>query len=106
MPNKVRIMSHLPALTSECRDVGACNTTFFRPAPDTEGAENGERIAVGTNTDVIGVRDAFYRTIPNPDEVFHNKPALVAARFSLAGNVQFDDGGQVGADVNGAVWKR
>ncbi|KAK0613280.1 hypothetical protein B0T14DRAFT_569349 [Immersiella caudata] len=26
--------------------------------------------------DVIGVRDAFYRTIDNPDEVFHGKPAL------------------------------
>jgi quinate dehydrogenase len=34
-------------------------------------------VFVGTNTDVIGIRGAFYENIPNPDEVFHGKPGLV-----------------------------
>lgn len=70
MPNKVAIIPHLDELTEECRDVGACNTLFLRE-------ENGRRIFCGANTDVIGIRESFYQNVHSPDEVFHNRPALV-----------------------------
>ena len=68
MPHKVAIMSHLDELTDEGRDVGACNTLFFRQDGD-------KRIYVGTNTDVIGVRDAFLQNVSS--DVFEGKPAMV-----------------------------
>jgi quinate dehydrogenase len=71
MPNKVNIMAHLDEMTDECRDVGACNTVFFRDSP------SGDRLLCGTNTDVIGVRDSFLRTIPDASQVFAKRPALV-----------------------------
>ncbi|KAB5584926.1 hypothetical protein GE09DRAFT_1068737 [Coniochaeta sp. 2T2.1] len=71
MPHKVSIMRHLDELTDECRDVGACNTIFFRESPD------GRRIFCGTNTDVIGVRDSFLQNVGNPAAVFEDRPALV-----------------------------
>ncbi|KAI8723085.1 Shikimate-dh-N domain-containing protein [Fusarium sp. LHS14.1] len=70
MPNKVAIIPYLDELTEECRDVGACNTLFLRE-------QDGRRIFCGANTDVIGIRDAFYQNIADPDGVFHEKPALV-----------------------------
>lgn len=70
MPHKVAILNHLDELTEEGRDVGACNTIFLRE-------ENGRRIYVGTNTDVIGIREAFYQNISTPDSVFHGRPGLV-----------------------------
>lgn len=71
MPNKIGIMQHLEELTDECRDVGACNTIYYKPGPC------GRRIVCGTNTDVVGVRESFYRNVSDPDAVFHHKPALV-----------------------------
>ncbi|KAJ1323782.1 quinate dehydrogenase [Microdochium nivale] len=71
MPNKVTIMSHLDELTDECRDVGACNTIYFKPGP------GGKRLLCGTNTDTVGVREAFYQNVADPDSLFHNKPAMV-----------------------------
>jgi len=71
MPHKVSIIQHLDELTDECRDVGACNTIFFRTSAD------GRRIFCGTNTDVIGVRDSFLRNVDGPAAVFENRPALV-----------------------------
>lgn len=69
MPNKVAIIPHLDELTPECRDVGACNTIFLREGP------SGERIFCGANTDVIGIRESFYR---NSDEsAFAGHPAMV-----------------------------
>lgn len=70
MPNKVAIMEHLDEVTEECREVGACNTLFVRE-------RGGERIYCGANTDVIGVREAFYQNVADPDAVFHDKPAMV-----------------------------
>lgn len=70
MPNKVAIIPHLDELTPACRDVGACNTLFLRH-------ENGRRIFCGANTDVDGVRESFYQNVEHPDNVFHNRPALV-----------------------------
>jgi quinate dehydrogenase len=70
MPHKVAILKYLDELTPEARDVGAVNTVIIRN-------ENGRRKYIGTNTDVNGIRDAFYQNITNPDEVFHNRPGLI-----------------------------
>jgi quinate dehydrogenase len=70
MPHKVAILQHLDDLTPEGRDVGAVNTVIIRE-------ENGKRKYIGTNTDVNGIRDAFYQNVRNPDEIFHDRPALV-----------------------------
>jgi quinate dehydrogenase len=70
MPNKVAIMKYLDEVTDECRDVGACNTLFLRE-------RDGKRIFCGTNTDVVGIKEAFYQNVSDPDAVFHNKPAMV-----------------------------
>lgn len=73
MPNKVAIMDYLDEMTEECREVGACNTIYFRPSEDV----GGRRKLYGTNTDVVGVRESFYQNIRDPDAVFHDKPAMV-----------------------------
>ena len=70
MPHKVTILKYLDELTPEAKDVGAVNTVIIR-------IENGRRKYIGTNTDVNGIRDAFYQNITNPDEVFHNRPGLI-----------------------------
>lgn len=71
MPHKVSVMQHLDDLTDECRDVGACNTIFFRESPD------GRRLFCGANTDVVGVRDSFLQNVHDPAAVFENRPGLV-----------------------------
>jgi quinate dehydrogenase len=72
MPHKVAILKHLDALTPEAAAVGAVNTMFIREDPAT-----GKRQYWGTNTDVIGIRDAFYMNVSDPDASFHGKPGLV-----------------------------
>ncbi|KAL1619348.1 Quinate dehydrogenase [Diplodia seriata] len=72
MPHKVAILKHLDAITEEGREVGACNTLFIRTDPTT-----GARVFTGTNTDVVGIRDAFYQNIRDADASFHNRPALI-----------------------------
>ncbi|EOD49118.1 putative quinate dehydrogenase protein [Neofusicoccum parvum UCRNP2] len=72
MPHKVAILKHLDDITEEGREVGACNTLFIRTDPAT-----GKRIFTGTNTDVVGIRDAFYQNISNADQSFHGRPGLV-----------------------------
>lgn len=72
MPHKVAILKHLDDITDEGREVGACNTLFIRTDPAT-----GKRIFTGTNTDVVGIRDAFYQNISNADHSFHNRPGLI-----------------------------
>lgn len=69
MPNKVAIIPHLDELTPECRDVGACNTVFLRTGP------KGERLYCGANTDVVGIRESFYRNVD--ERVFAGRPAMV-----------------------------
>ncbi|KAF2033001.1 hypothetical protein EK21DRAFT_59722 [Setomelanomma holmii] len=69
MPHKVAIIKHLDGLTPEGRDVGAVNTLFLREGP------NGERLFMGTNTDVIGIRESFFRNAP--PESYEGRPALV-----------------------------
>ena len=69
MPHKVAILKHLDGLTQEGADVGAVNTLFIQ-----EDAA-GKRLYIGTNTDVVGVRDAFiYNADPSK---YENRPALV-----------------------------
>lgn len=69
MPHKVAILKHLDGLTPEGRDVGAVNTLFIREDAD------GKRLFMGTNTDVIGIRESFFRNAA--PETFQNRPALV-----------------------------
>jgi quinate dehydrogenase len=66
MPHKVAIIPHLDDITPEGKAVGACNTIFRR----------GDQM-VGTNTDTIGVREALYQNVADPDICFHNHPGLV-----------------------------
>ncbi|ETS85086.1 Quinate dehydrogenase [Pestalotiopsis fici W106-1] len=70
MPHKVAIMKHLDVLTEICRDVGACNTIFVT-------MEEGRRILCGTNTDVLGVKEAFYRNVSEPHKTFEDRPVMV-----------------------------
>ncbi|EMD70031.1 hypothetical protein COCSADRAFT_107251 [Bipolaris sorokiniana ND90Pr] len=70
MPHKVAILPHLDGLTEEGRDVGAVNTLFIQEDPST-----GKRLYMGTNTDVIGIRDAFAYNIDASK--YENRPALV-----------------------------
>lgn len=72
MPHKVAILPHLDGLTPEASAVGAVNTLFLREDPST-----GKRLYMGTNTDVVGIRDSFYANVSNPDASFHGRPALV-----------------------------
>lgn len=70
MPHKVAILPHLDGLTEEGRDVGAVNTLFVQQDPLT-----GNRVYMGTNTDVIGIRDAFAYNVDA--FMYENRPALV-----------------------------
>jgi quinate dehydrogenase len=72
MPHKVAILPHLDSLTPEGRDCGAVNTIVVRKDPAT-----GKRSYIGTNTDVVGIRESFYQNISDPDTVFHNRPGMV-----------------------------
>src|ERR1700761_152757 len=71
MPHKVAILQHLDELTPEGRDCGACNTILIRKR------EDGSRIYIGTNTDVVGIREAFYQNVRNPESVFQTRPGMV-----------------------------
>ena len=69
MPHKITIMAHVDHLTDEAREVGACNTIFVRKI-------EGQRILFGTNTDVVGIREAFFQNVPDP-LVFRGRPGMV-----------------------------
>ena len=70
MPFKVAIIPQLDELTPEGEAIGAVNTVFIRPD------EEGRRKYCGTNTDCIGIREAFLQNVSNPS-VYQGKPALV-----------------------------
>ncbi|OSS52091.1 hypothetical protein B5807_03653 [Epicoccum nigrum] len=72
MPHKVAIIPHLDEITEEGREVGAVNTLFLKEDPTT-----GKRIFCGTNTDVVGVRDAFVYNVQDAATVYENRPAMV-----------------------------
>lgn len=72
MPHKVSIIHYLDELTPECRDIGACNTIFFKE-------KDGKRLLCGTNTDHIGIREAFLQNLPegvSPD-TYRGRPGMV-----------------------------
>ena len=70
MPYKVAIIPHLDELTPEGEAIGAINTLFIR------NDESGRRKYCGTNTDCIGIREAFLQNVSDPS-VYRGKPALV-----------------------------
>ncbi|KAL1887378.1 hypothetical protein Sste5346_010258 [Sporothrix stenoceras] len=71
MPYKVTMMSVVDDMTEEGRKIGAINTVFLRRAPD------GSTRYIGTNTDCVGVRDAFLQNFPGIRAEAAGKPALV-----------------------------
>ena len=70
MPFKVSIIPNLDELTPEGEAIGAINTLFIR------NDASGRRKYYGTNTDCIGVREAFLQNVSDPS-VYRGKPALV-----------------------------
>jgi len=65
MPHKVAILQHID-ITEAGRVVGACNTIFRR----------GDKL-IGTNTDIIGIRESFIQNVVSPAETFEGRPGLV-----------------------------
>ena len=72
MPNKIAIMRYLDALEPAARDVGACNTIFVRDDPGFSA-----RQLIGTNTDIIGIREALYQNVADPNTLVSGKPVAV-----------------------------
>lgn len=69
MPFKVAVIPYLDELEPAGQAVGAVNTIFYKYNFD------GSRRFVGTNTDVLGIRDAFLNT--TTDTSYVGKPGLV-----------------------------
>jgi quinate dehydrogenase len=70
MPYKIAIIPHLDELTPEGEAINAVNTLFLR------NDESGGRKLCGTNTDCIGIREAFLQNVSDPF-VYRGKAALV-----------------------------
>ncbi|CAI7602937.1 unnamed protein product [Penicillium pancosmium] len=71
MPYKVTMLSAVDELTEEARMVGAINTIFLRRA------EDGKTRYIGTNTDTIGIREAFLQNYSQLPAQSSGRPALV-----------------------------
>ncbi|CAK7205132.1 hypothetical protein SEUCBS139899_007897 [Sporothrix eucalyptigena] len=71
MPYKVAVMPLVDQVTEEGQMIGAINTVFLRRNTD------GSIRYIGTNTDCVGVREAFLRNFPNIGIEAAGKPALV-----------------------------
>jgi quinate dehydrogenase len=56
MPHKVAILKHLNGVTPEAVSVGAVNPLF------KQEDSTGKRLYMGTNTDVVGIREPFLVT--------------------------------------------
>ena len=69
MPFKVAVIPLLDELTDEGKSIGAVNTICFKTATD------GSRIYYGTNTDCLGIRDAFFTNVAGSP--YRGKPGLV-----------------------------
>ncbi|KAK5075840.1 hypothetical protein LTR70_009198 [Exophiala xenobiotica] len=69
MPFKVAVIPFLDELEEAGQAVGAINTIFYRNGSD------GRRQYIGTNTDVLGVRDAFLNNVVGAP--YKGKPGLV-----------------------------
>ncbi|KAG6001519.1 hypothetical protein E4U43_001305 [Claviceps pusilla] len=106
MPNKVAVLAYLDEVTAECRDVGACNTVYVREEGPRDGDRDGtrdetreeraeeragraglpRRILCGTNTDVVGIREALRHSISPADmrRLVQGRPALVVGAGGAA----------------------
>lgn len=72
MPHKVACVKECDELTEEGRIIGAINTVYSR-----NDAVTGEKRYIGTNTDCIGIREAFLQEVPGVLDQSTGKPALV-----------------------------
>jgi quinate dehydrogenase len=70
MPYKMAIIPHLDELSPEGEAIGAINTIFLKTD------DNGITKYCGTNTDCVGIREAFFTNVPDPS-VYRGKPGLV-----------------------------
>lgn len=71
MPHKVNFISQVDDLTEEGRMIGAINTIFLR----LDAA--GNKRYIGTNTDCIGIREAFLQNHPDILSRSAGKPAVI-----------------------------
>ena len=69
MPYKLDVIPYLDELTEAGRSIGAVNTIFFQTI-------DNKRQFIGTNTDCIGVREAFRYNVKDPS-TFRGRPGLV-----------------------------
>ncbi|ETN39304.1 uncharacterized protein HMPREF1541_05527 [Cyphellophora europaea CBS 101466] len=72
MPNKLALIPHMDELTAEARAVGAINTVSVQTDPKT-----GRRRYIGTNTDIVGIRDALVNAFPAILKDVEGRSALV-----------------------------
>ena len=70
MPYKIEVIPYLDELSTEGKAIGAVNTIWFKT--DAEG----RRKFCGTNTDCIGIRDAFFTNVKD-SSMFRGRPGLV-----------------------------
>jgi quinate dehydrogenase len=68
MPHKIAIMPFLDEIAENGMEVGACNTIYL-------AERDGRRIYCGTNTDCVGIREAFLRNAP--EIVYGGRPGVV-----------------------------
>ncbi|OJJ02244.1 hypothetical protein ASPVEDRAFT_41737 [Aspergillus versicolor CBS 583.65] len=73
MPYKISLMSAVDEVTDEGRLIGAINTVFLRRVPDNKAKVR----YIGTNTDCIGIREAFLQNYPGILGQSTGKPALI-----------------------------
>ncbi|CAH2353335.1 putative quinate dehydrogenase [[Candida] railenensis] len=71
MPNKIVMVDHVDHVDDGGKAVGAINTIYSRL--DSEG----KQVRIGTNTDTIGIRDAFVYNAPELVHRAKGKPGLV-----------------------------
>lgn len=71
MPHKIAFAQHVDDMTDEARAIGAINTIFLRC-----GINDSVRY-IGTNTDCIGVREAFLQNVPCVRAQSDGRAALV-----------------------------
>jgi quinate dehydrogenase len=71
MPHKITFLSEIDSVTEEAKLIGAINTVFKR----RDG--NGKTRYIGTNTDCIGIREAFLQNFPDALNYSSGRPALI-----------------------------
>lgn len=75
------MIAEMDELTSEGRTIGAINTVFLRKAKD------GSTRYIGTNTDCVGVREAFFQSAPGASARAVGKPTKVYLVNRIQGEV-------------------